>query len=104
MSRRSRVVTLGMNEGLELGDPAEPEGAMGKLGMGNRETGRLYRPGAEADDVEIEGARAPPHQPLAPALDLDRLAMGQERLRCQRRLEQDHLVQVPVLRYRAEGR
>src|SRR5438309_1565884 len=72
--------------------------------MWNRELRRAHGAVAVPHDVQIERPRTPPHRPHAAALRFDAMQLPEQLARLERRLEQDHLVQVRSLRYGAEGR
>src|SRR5256885_8503271 len=72
--------------------------------MWNRELRCAHGAVAVPHDVQIERPRTPPHRPHAAALRFDAIQLPEQLARLERRLEQDHLVQVRSLRYGAEGR
>src|SRR6476469_4191919 len=80
--------------GLELRQLSLPEVAVGQLGMGNDKVGLRHAPLAEADDVQVEGARPPVLRPDAPLDALDGLACPEKRPGVQAGLEQHHLIEV----------
>src|SRR5213593_3814760 len=61
----------GLRQRVQLRDLAEPEGAVRQLGVGDRERGVAHGALAEAHDVQVQGAGAPSHPALAPALGLN---------------------------------
>src|SRR6266511_4325997 len=83
MARSSCVVTGLASSGIggrarcrrrvELRQLALPERAVRKLGVRDHELRLAYHPIAEADDVQVQGARSPAHprRALATALRLD---------------------------------
>src|SRR5690242_14189361 len=88
---------------VELGKLALPERAIGELGVWNGQAGVVRHPVAKPHDVEIQGARSPAYAPLAPALRLDSVQVVEQRPGLERRLEQDHLIEVGSLGDGAEG-
>src|SRR5437764_839269 len=89
---------------VELGDLPQPEVAARQLGMRDRELRFTHGAVAVAYDVQVERARTPPHRPHAAPLRFNRVQLREQLARLERRLEQDHLVQVRPLQHRAERR
>src|SRR3989449_5344329 len=91
--------------GLERPQLALPEWAVRKLGVRDHERRLAHHPMAEADDVQVQGARSPAHArpALATALRFDRVQVREQLGGLEGGLEQDHLIEVGPLRYRPEG-
>src|SRR5262245_31398482 len=91
------------DQSIELGQLALPEVAPRQLGMGDREARLVDGLCAEADDVEVERARPPPHtlSPLPTPFRFDGLALREQLGRGQRRKQQQHLIEEPRLGYRS---
>src|SRR6476661_9016104 len=80
--------------GLELRQLSLPEITVGQLGMGNDKVGLGDAPPAEADDVHVEGARAPALRSHAALGPLDGLAGLEQRPRLESGLDQHHLIEI----------
>src|SRR5256885_827702 len=108
ISTSPRVVTLDMTRrpAFQLGDLAAPEVPMLELGMRNDQIRLAHGARSVADNVEIEGARAPPlsGRTVASPLRFNRMAMLQQIDWAQGRFHQHHLIQIGSLRYRPERR
>src|ERR1044072_9385401 len=87
----------------KLDQLALPEVSVGKLRVREREAIRIYHVIAELHDVEIDRARSPLLASLAAQLPLDTQQIVEERLRSQRRLQRDHLVEIVALLLRPDG-
>src|ERR671910_2881791 len=88
--------------GVQFRQLSPPEVASGQPGMGNDKVAVANTPGAELDDVEIEGSRSPPFGSNAPGGPLDGLTCLEQRVGLEAGLEHDHLVQVGRLLFATE--
>src|SRR2546423_9655144 len=108
ISTSARVVTLDMTRrpSFQLGDLAAPEVPMLELGMRNDQIRLAHGARSVADNVEIEGARAPPlaGRAVASPLRFNRMAMLPQIGWAQGRFDPHHLIQIGGLRYRPERR
>src|SRR5438445_8196078 len=95
--RSSATGRLRVGRGVQLRQLPEPEVPVRESGMRDRQLRLSHDPVTIADDVQVEGARAPPDAALPAPLRLDGMQVIEQHLGLHAGLEEAQLVPVGYL-------